>query len=238
MDEAENGEQALEALRSDRYDCMVLDLGLPDMDGGELLPLEGRGGAAPRDRPHGPGSYPRGGDGPARARRIHRHQGRPVPGTAARRGVAVPAPDREQDAEKKKQIIRNLHETDALLKDKKVLIVDDDMRTTFALSRLLSDRGMKPLKAENGERALRILEEQPDVDLVLMDIMMPVMDGYETMERIRGQEKFRKLPIIALTAKAMPEDREKCLSAGANDYLPKPVDAERLVSMMRVWLYR
>ena len=97
---------------------------------------------------------------------------------------------------------------------------------------------MKALKAENGERALRLLDREPDVDMVLMDIMMPVMDGYETMKGIRAQERFQKLPIIALTAKAMPEDRQKCLAAGASDYLPKPLDQGRLFSMMRVWLSR
>jgi CheY-like chemotaxis protein len=119
-----------------------------------------------------------------------------------------------------------------------VMIVDDDMRTAFALSRLLSERGMKPLKAENGDRALQLLDQEPDVDLVLMDIMMPVMDGYEAIKRIRAQERFRKLPIIALTAKAMKEDRERCLASGANDYLSKPLDQIRLISMLRVWLYR
>jgi CheY-like chemotaxis protein len=112
------------------------------------------------------------------------------------------------------------------------------MRTTFTLAHLLSERGMEPLKAENGERALRLLEEHPDTDIVLMDIMMPFMDGYETMRRIRAQNKFQKLPIIVLTAKAMPEDRQKCLEAGANDYLAKPLDQQRLFSMLRVWLHR
>ncbi len=93
------------------------------------------------------------------------------------------------------------------------------------------------LKAENGERALRLLDEQPGVDLVLMDIMMPVLDGYQAMQQIRAQERFRCLPIIALTAKAMPEDRAKCIEAGASDYLSKPIDTARLFSMMRVWLY-
>jgi len=124
------------------------------------------------------------------------------------------------------------------MKKTKVLIVDDDMRTTFVLSRLLSERGLRTLKGENGLKALQLLENQPDINLVLMDIMMPVMDGYEAISRIRAQERFRELPIIALTAKAMKEDREKCLAAGANDYLPKPVDLERLISMLRVWLYR
>jgi CheY-like chemotaxis protein len=116
--------------------------------------------------------------------------------------------------------------------------VDDDMRTTFALSRMLAERGMKALKAHNGRRALDELAGRTDVDIVLMDVMMPVMDGYEAMKRIRAQDGFSKLPIIALTAKAMPEDRERCLASGANDYLSKPVDQERLLSMLRVWLYR
>ena len=94
------------------------------------------------------------------------------------------------------------------------------------------------LKAEDGKKALKLLEKEPGVDLVLMDIMMPEMDGYETIKHIRAQEKFQKLPIIALTAKAMKEDRRRCISAGASDYVPKPVDVNRLFSMMRVWLYR
>jgi len=139
--------------------------------------------------------------------------------------------------EPKRKIIRDLHDTNALLRDKKVLIVDDDMRTLFAVSRLLSERGLQAIKAENGQLALQLLDDNPDIDLILMDIMMPVLDGYEAMQRIRGQERYRKLPIIALTAKAMPEDRQKCIAAGASDYLTKPIDADRLFSMMRVWLY-
>ena len=138
----------------------------------------------------------------------------------------------------KRQMIADLHNTDADLAGKKVLIAEDDMRTAFALSKLLTDLGVRVLKAEDGGKALEVLEKEPDVDLVLMDIMMPVMDGYEAMKKIRGQKRFRKLPIIVLTAKAMKEDRERCIEAGASDYLPKPVDPERLISMMRVWLYR
>jgi CheY-like chemotaxis protein len=119
-----------------------------------------------------------------------------------------------------------------------VLVVDDDMRTLFALARLLGDCGMTVVKAENGEKALSALAAQPDMDLVLTDIMMPVLDGLETMRRIRAQERHAKLPIIALTAKAMKGDREQCLAAGASDYLPKPLDPDRLLSLMRVWLCR
>jgi CheY-like chemotaxis protein len=112
------------------------------------------------------------------------------------------------------------------------------MRNVFALARLLEQHGLKTVKAENGAKALKILAELDDIDLVLMDIMMPVMDGYETMRKIRSQPDFRKLPIIALTAKAMPQDKVDCIAAGANDYLAKPVDIDRLLSMMRVWLHR
>ena len=118
-----------------------------------------------------------------------------------------------------------------------ILIVDDDMRNVFALSKVLQNRGAKTLKAENGMKALEMLEQTSDVDLVLMDIMMPVMDGYETMKKIRAKSRFNKLPIIALTAKAMQRDKEDCIAAGANDYLAKPVEIDRLLSMMRVWLY-
>jgi CheY-like chemotaxis protein len=118
------------------------------------------------------------------------------------------------------------------------LIVDDDMRNSFALSRLLSDKGILVKIARDGQKALDLLAQDPDVDLILMDIMMPVLDGYETIKRIRAQQQFKTLPILALTAKAMKGDREKCLAAGANDYLPKPVDIDRLFSMLRVWLYQ
>ena len=138
----------------------------------------------------------------------------------------------------KQEMIAKLRNTDEILADKVILLVDDDMRNVFALSRVLQDRGMKVLKAESGQKALSLLTEQEVIDMVLMDIMMPEMDGYETIGRIRSQTEFAKLPIIALTAKAMKEDRQKCIQAGANDYLAKPVDVTRLCSMMRVWLYR
>ncbi len=239
-DEAETGEEALAMLRSHQYDCVVLDLELPDMDGSEVLTrLEEEGVAVPP---------------------VIVYTGRdltPDQETAIRERAEsivikdVRSPERLLDevslflhrvvsrmAERKRKVIHDLHDTDTHFQGKKVLVVDDDMRTTFAIAHLLTDSGMKPLKAENGERALRLLDEHPETDLVLMDIMMPVMDGYETIRQIRAQARFRSLPIIALTAKAMPEDREKCLEAGASDYLPKPLDQGRLLSMMRVWLCR
>jgi len=140
--------------------------------------------------------------------------------------------------ESKRRIIRHLHESDRALTGKKVLIVEDDMRTMFAMVKLLASNGMVPVKAENGQRALEILEQDDEVQVVLMDMMMPVMDGYEASRRLRADARWSKLPIIALTAKAMKADRAKCIEAGATDYLSKPVDPDRLMSLMRVWLCR
>jgi CheY-like chemotaxis protein len=139
--------------------------------------------------------------------------------------------------EAQQQKLRMMHNPETVLVNKKILVVDDDMRNIFAVATILEDHGMDVLTAENGKEALIVLQEQADINLVLMDIMMPEMDGYETIRQIRQQPKFRKLPIIALTAKAMKGDREKCLEVGANDYLSKPLDTEKLLSLLRVWLY-
>jgi len=139
--------------------------------------------------------------------------------------------------EEKQKIITNIHDKDALFHDKKVLVVDDDMRNVFAVTHILEEKGIITETAVNGQQALDKLEENSDYDLILMDIMMPVMDGYETMRKIRENTKFKDLKIIALTAKAMKSDREKCLEAGANDYLTKPLQIDRLLSLMRVWMY-
>ena len=138
---------------------------------------------------------------------------------------------------KQKNMIINLYDKDKIFAGKKILVVDDDMRNVFALTKVLEQIGMNVFKADNGSRALQILNEEEKIDLVLMDIMMPVMNGYEAIGKIREQLKFKKLPIIALTAKAMKEDQAKCIAAGANDYIAKPVNLERLFSLMRVWLY-
>ncbi|MFJ8235917.1 response regulator [Ureibacillus sp. NPDC094379] len=127
--------------------------------------------------------------------------------------------------------------TNSDLKGKKILLVDDDIRNVFALSSVLESAGMEVIFAENGLESLKMLEDNPDVDLVLMDIMMPVMDGYEAIQRIRENSEFIQLPIIALTAKAMREDRDKCLSIGASDYIAKPVEPDQLISLIKVWLY-
>jgi CheY-like chemotaxis protein len=138
--------------------------------------------------------------------------------------------------ESKQVIINNLHDKETAFHSKKILLVDDDTRNVFALSQILKERGMEIIKAENGKNALELLETHSSIDLVLMDIMMPEMDGYEAMKRIRSQVKFKNLPVIALTAKAMKDDKQKCIDAGANDYITKPIDVERLLSLMRVWL--
>jgi CheY-like chemotaxis protein len=138
----------------------------------------------------------------------------------------------------KQKMLEQVRDKQAIFKDKKILMVDDDVRNVFALVNVLEEKGMEVIVGQNGKDALKLLEEHPDFDLVLMDIMMPEMDGYEAMREIRKQVRFRKLPIIALTAKAMKGDKAKCIEAGANDYLAKPLDKTKLLSLMRVWLYR
>ncbi|MDB5318697.1 MAG: diguanylate cyclase, partial [Phycisphaerales bacterium] len=135
-------------------------------------------------------------------------------------------------------MLQQLHRADTVLAGKKVLIVDDDIRNIFAMTSLLEPHQMNILSAETGKSAIESLQGDPEIDIVLMDIMMPDMDGYDTMRAIRKLGKFRSLPIIALTAKAMKGDREKCIEAGASDYISKPVDTEQLLAMLRVWLYR
>jgi CheY-like chemotaxis protein len=137
-----------------------------------------------------------------------------------------------------KRVLADIRQSDPMLLGRKVLVIDDDLRNIFALTSVLEQRELKTLHAENGRAGIELLESTPDVDIVLMDIMMPEMDGYETMRAIRKIPAFQKLPIIALTAKAMKGDREKCLRAGASDYVTKPVDLDLLFSVMRVWMAR
>jgi len=138
----------------------------------------------------------------------------------------------------KQRMLERLHRSDDALAGKRVLVVDDDVRNIFALSSVLERRGMTVLTAGTGREAIATLEQTPDLAIVLMDIMMPDMDGYETMRTIRENSSVRRLPIIALTAKAMKGDREKCLEAGASEYLAKPVNTEQLLSALRMWLHR
>src|SRR5262249_25397752 len=141
-------------------------------------------------------------------------------------------------SENKRQVLLDLHQSDKLLSGKKVLIVDDDMRNIFALSSVLEEHDMVVSSADNGRDAIRMLQDEVDVDIVLMDIMMPEMDGMETMRAIRKVPELKNLPIVAVTAKAMKGDREKCIEAGAWDYLSKPVDTEQMLAVLRAWLHR
>jgi signal transduction histidine kinase/CheY-like chemotaxis protein/HAMP domain-containing protein len=137
-----------------------------------------------------------------------------------------------------RKLLSQLRTADSVFHGKRILIVDDDIRNVFALTSALEMRGMKVIYAENGREGVTRLRETPDVDLVLLDVMMPEMDGYETARAIRGMSRFDALPIISLTAKAMKGDRDKCIAAGASDYITKPVDVDQLLSLMRVWLHR
>lgn len=123
-------------------------------------------------------------------------------------------------------------------KGKKVLVVDDDIRNVFALAQILEERDIEVLEAENGKAAIDVLKDNPDIDLVLMDIMMPVMNGYEAMQEIRKIPVLENIPIITLTAKAMKEDYQKAIDSGANDYISKPVDVEKLLSLLKIWLFK
>ena len=232
---------ALDALRGERFDCMVLDLKLPDMAGAELMarmqrepdlrhvPIVVYTGKELTEkeevdlRRHASAIVVKGVHSPERlleetALFLHRVESR------------LPAPKRE--------MLDRARQLDSTLAGKKVLVVDDDMRNIFALVGVLEAHQLLTAYAENGRVAIELLQKTPDVDAVLMDIMMPIMDGYETIRAIRELAPFRRLPIIALTAKAMKGDREKCIEAGASDYIPKPVEVERLLSLLRVWLYR
>jgi len=235
------GPKALERMREGIFDCVVLDLKLPDMTGFELL-AEVQKEPKLRDMP------------------IIVFTGRDLSDseeTELRKKAksivlkGVRSPERLLDETalflhrviadlppSKQLMIENLHESDEPLRGRKVLVVDDDIRNIFALNSLLERHNMEVITATNGQEAINLVESTDDLSLVLMDVMMPEMDGYETMRRIRSKQQFRMLPIIALTAKAMKGDREKCLEAGASDYVAKPVNTDQLLSLVRMWLHR
>jgi CheY-like chemotaxis protein len=238
---AGTGAEALDALRQQSFDCAVLDLRLPDMSGFEVLECI-RDEKALSDLPvvvfTGKELSP---EEDARLRTLAR--------SVVVKGVESPERLLDETAlflhrvvsnlpPEKQQMLDRLHQSDDDLVGKKVLVVDDDVRNIFALSSVLERRGMTVLTAGTGREAITTLEATPDVAIVLMDIMMPEMDGYQTMQVIRQNPAFRRRPIIALTAKAMKGDREKCLEAGASDYLAKPVNTEQLLSALRMWLHR
>jgi CheY-like chemotaxis protein/HAMP domain-containing protein len=238
---ASTGAEALDLMHERQFDCAVLDLRLPDMSGFEVLEKLGQD----QELSDLPVVVFTGKElSPEEDARLH---------TLARSVVVkgVESPERLLDETslflhrvigslptEKQRMLDRLHRSDEALVGKKVLVVDDDVRNIFALSSVLERRGMVVLTAGTGREAISTLESTPDVTIVLMDIMMPDMDGYATMQSIRQNSSFRRLPIIALTAKAMKGDREKCLEAGASEYLAKPVNTDQLLSALRMWLHR
>jgi len=237
----ETGTEALAMLSEQPIDCAVLDLRLPDMSGFDLLDRI-RDNEKLADLPIV--VFTGRELSPEEDAQLH---------TMARSVVVkgVESPERLLDETalflhrvvsdlpvEKQRMLERLHKSDEDLVGKTVLLVDDDARNIFALSSVLERRGMRVLTATTGSEAIGLLDAMPSVAIVLMDIMMPEMDGYETMQVIRQNAEFRRLPIIALTAKAMKGDREKCLEAGASDYLAKPVNTEQLLSALRMWLHR
>jgi CheY-like chemotaxis protein/HAMP domain-containing protein len=241
IDAVGTGNEALEALRKETYDCCVVDLRLPDMTGFDLLD-QLRAEPALRDIPIVVFT----------GKELSEEEERRLK-TVAKSIVLkdVQSPERLLDEtalflhrviadlpEEKRKMIERLHESPEALRGRKVLVVDDDARNIFALTTVLENQDMEVLSATNGKQAIKIIESTPDLGVVLMDIMMPEMDGYETMREIRKNPSMRTLPILALTAKAMKGDREKCLQAGASDYIAKPVNTDQLLSLLRVWLYR
>jgi CheY-like chemotaxis protein len=231
--------EALELLKTKTFDCMIVDLMLPDLSGYELLERL----TATDKQSYPPVIVYTGRD----LTRDEEEKLRKYSKSVIIKGAK--SPERLMDEvslflhrvesklpQERQVMMAELRKREQVFENRKILIVDDDVRNIFALSSALEHRGAKIVVARNGKEALQKLEGEPGVDLVLMDIMMPEMDGYQAMEKIRGNSKWSKLPIIALTAKAMRDDQEKCLSAGANDYLAKPIDLDKLFSLMRVWM--
>jgi CheY-like chemotaxis protein len=235
------GREALETMKSGTVDCVVLDLRLPDMTGFELLEMV-EAEPALADVP------------------VVVFTGKDLSADEEKRlKVAaksiilkdVQSPERLLDEtalflhrviselpEDKQRMLERLHRSNEALRGRKILIVDDDARNIFALTSLLENQDMEVIPATNGRDAIEIVRGTDDLGIVLMDIMMPEMDGYETIREIRKMPEYRTLPILALTARAMKGDREKCLDAGASDYIAKPVNTDQLLSLMRVWLFR
>ena len=232
------GNDGMQKARETPFDCIVLDLQLPDMTGFEWLETMGK-------RPLPPVIV-------YTARELNEEEAKKLSrytGSIIIKGAK--SPERLLDevtlflhsvestlSADQQEIIRMQHNPDKVLLGRTVLLTDDDLRNTFALSKLLKAHGMNMVIADNGQMALEKLKEDPSIELVIMDIMMPIMDGYQAMQAIRAQREFKDLPIITLTARAMPEEQEKCMAAGANDYLTKPVDIERLLTLLRVWLFK
>lgn len=241
INSVESGEEALEKLTADDFDCMILDLGLKGMSGFEVLEKMKK----IEPQLHVPVVV-------YTSRELTEDENNHLK-KYAKSIVLKGAHSFERLLDEttlflhqvdtnfndfKKNMLKKVHSDGNILKGKTILIVDDDMRNVFALSSLLESYEIKVEVGKNGKVGIEKLKENNNIDLVLMDIMMPEMDGYEAMRRIRKEKKYKDLPIIALTAKALKDDREKCLAAGANEYLSKPVDKDKLISLLRVWLYK
>jgi CheY-like chemotaxis protein len=238
---AASGGEALEAMQEKPFDCVVLDLRLPDMTGFELL-----------ERLHVNPSFSRIPVVVFTGKDLSVEEQLKLKSMAKSIVLKdVQSPERLLDETalflhrvvtdlpaNKQAMLERLHGSKEILRNRKVLVVDDDARNIFALTSLLENHEVDVVSTTKGKDAIELIETTPDISLVLMDIMMPEMDGYETIRRIRADPQFRTLPILALTAKAMKGDREKCLEAGASDYISKPVNTDQLLSLMRVWLYR
>ena len=239
---ASQGKAALKELEEARFDCVILDLQLPDMTGFEWL--ERMESVAGKNQTPPVIIYTARELTEEENRQLSRHTGSIVIKGAR-------SPERLLDevtlflhsvestlSRDQQEMIRMQHNSDRVLQGRTLLLVDDDLRNTFALSKLLKKHGMHVVIADNGQMALDKLKQNKSIELIVMDIMMPVMDGYQAMREIRAQRLFKDVPIIALTARAMPEEQEKCMAAGANDYMTKPVDIERLLTLLRVLLFQ
>jgi CheY-like chemotaxis protein/signal transduction histidine kinase len=238
---AGSGFAGLAHTQASKFDCVILDLQLPDMTGFEWLERI--------EKDLGEGAPP---VVVYTARDLSEEENRKLSrytGSIVIKGAK--SPERLLDevtlflhsvestlSSDQQEVIRMQHNPDKVLQGRTLLLVDDDLRNTFALSKLLKKHGLNIVIADNGQMALDKLKEDKSIELIIMDIMMPIMDGYQAMHEIRAQKSLSQVPIIALTARAMPEEQEKCMAAGANDYLTKPVDIERLLTLLRVWLFR
>jgi len=238
---AYRGSDAYDMMLRESFDCVIVDLGLPDMSGFDLLEkikttdslnstpvVVYTGRELKKDENTLLGKLAN----TVVLKTVDSHERLLDETTLFLHQVESRLPTEKQ------RILRKLHKSDEVLADKKILLVDDDMRNIYSLTNALEEEGLHCVTADNGKTALDVLRQDDSIDLVLMDVMMPEMDGYEATEEIRKIERFRNLPIIALTAKAMKEDREKCFAVGMSDYISKPVNVEQLLSLMRVWLYR
>ena len=233
--------QAIELIKTNEYDCIIVDFMLPDIGGLELVTeiasikkiqmtpvlIYSAKDFSPKERTH-----------------LKQYANRILLKDVTSLDLLLEETimllhiDHKELLPEKRKLIENLRAKNDVLSNKKVLVVDDDVHNLFALTTAFERYNIHAITAESGQEAMHILDENHDIDIVLMDIMMPEMDGYETTQKIRREHKNTALPIIAVTAKAMKGDREKCIEAGASDYITKPVKIDQLLSLMRVWLYK